>query len=143
MKNVNATLGYLVVMTTLTVPALATQAPTPAPPPSPSPAPVRQSPTQDDRQPPQLDMRAMTPDEKTTAKGRLSRVDSDLMTIVIKDADGEEQEFRYTDATKVVGAQEQVSGLSTRAGALVTIHFIQGAGENRIATKVHFDDEKP
>lgn len=134
MKNVNATLASFVVMTAIAVPALAMQAPVP------SPAPI-QAPTQDERQPPQIDMRAVTP-EKTTAKGSLVRVDTDSMMLIIKGADDEEQQFRYTDATKVVGAQEQVSGLSTKAGSLVTVHFIQGAGETRIATKVHFDEEK-
>ena len=61
------------------------------------------------------------------ATGRLVKVNTDDMTIVIKGADDQEQEFRYTDATKVIGAQEQVSGLSTKAGSLVTIHFTQGA----------------
>ena len=52
------------------------------------------------------------------------------MTIVIKGADDQEQSFRYTDNTKVIGAQEQVSGLSTKAGSLVTVHFTQGAGDD-------------
>jgi hypothetical protein len=135
MKNVNATLASFVVMTAIAVPVFAQQ-------PSPAPVPTEQAPTQDDRQQPKIDMRAVV-DDKTTAKGRLVRVDTDLMTIVIKGEDNEEQEFRYTDATKVVGAQEQVSGLSTKAGSKVMVHFIQGAGEARIATKVHFtDDEK-
>jgi hypothetical protein len=134
MKNVNATLASFVVMTAIAAPVLAQS-------PRPSPVPSQQSPAQGDRQPPQIDMQAVT-EEKTTAKGSLVRVDSDLMTIVIKGDDGQEQEFRYTDATKVVGAQEQVSGLSTKAGSKVMVHFIQGAGDARIATKVHFTDEK-
>ena len=81
-------------------------------------------------------------DEKTMATGRLVRVNTDDMTIVIKGADDQEQSFRYTDNTKVIGAQEQVSGLSTKAGSLVTIHFTQGAGDTRIATKVQFDTKK-
>lgn len=134
MKNVKATLASFVVMTAIAAPVLA-QAPRPAPVPDP------QAPTQDDRRPPQIDMSAVV-DDKTTAKGRLVKVDTDTMTIVIKDEDNQEQEFRYTDATKVVGAQEQVSGLSTKAGSKVMVHFLRGAGDTRIATKVHFTDEE-
>ncbi len=86
-------------------------------------------------------MRADAAEDKT-ATGRLVRVDTDAMTIVIKGADDQEQQFRYTDKTKVVGAQEQVSGLSTKAGSPVIVHFTQGAGETRIATKVQFDEQK-
>lgn len=128
MKTLNATLGSFVVMTALATPALATQEPLPAPTPQIEPA-------------PQVDMRADVPDTRT-ATGELVRVDNDAMTIVIKGADDEEQKFSYTDRTKVVGAQEQVSGLSTKAGSLVTVHFTEGAGNTRIATKVHFDDKK-
>ena len=106
------------------------------------PAPTQQAPTVDDQQRPQIDIRAEAADAKTMATGRLVRVNTDDMTIVIKGADDQEQEFRYTDNTKVIGAQEQVSGLSTKAGSLVTIHFTQGAGDTRIATKVQFDDEE-
>jgi hypothetical protein len=137
MKNVNATLASFVVMTAMAVPALAMQSPSPQP----APAPTEQSPTQVEQQP-KLDTRTVMADEKSTAKGRLVRVDTDAMTIVIKGADDEEQQFRYTDNTKVIGVQEQVSGLSTKAGSLVTVHFMPGAGDARIATKVHFADEK-
>ena len=136
MKNVNATLASFVVMTAIAAPVLA-QSPSPQP----APEPTQQAPTQVERQTPQIDMRAVI-DEKTTAKGRLVKVDTDTMTIVIKGEDDQEQEFRYTDATKVVGAQEQVSGLSTKAGSVVMVHFIQGAGDARIATKVHFTEEE-
>lgn len=138
MKNVNATLASFVVMTAIAVPALAAQSPSPQP----APSPTQQYPTQDERRTPQIEVRDADADEKTMVKGRLVRVDADTMTIVIKDGDDEEQQFRYTDNTKVIGAQEQVSGLSTKAGALVMVHFMPGAGDTRIATKVHFTDEK-
>lgn len=140
MKTINATLASLVVMTALATPALAIQDPKPQP--HQPPAPTQPAPTQDDQQRPQIDMRSDAAAEKTTATGRLVRVSTDDMTIVIKGADEQEHEFRYTDNTKVVGAQEQVSGLATKAGALVTVHFTQGTGDTRIATKVQFDEKK-
>ena len=144
MKKINTALASLVVITALGSPAFALQDPKPqqtqpAPTdPVPLPAPA---PTVDDQQRPQIDMRADA-DAKNMATGRLVKVNTDDMTITIKGADDTEHEFRYTDGTKVIGAQEQVSGLSTKAGSLVTVHFTQGAGDARIATKVQFDEKK-
>ena len=141
MKKFNTALASLVVVTALGTPALAQdQRPHPAPQAPALPAPTEQSPTVDDRQRAPVDMQS--DETMTMATGRLVKVDTDEMTIVIKGADDQEQSFRYTDSTKVIGAQEQVSGLSTKAGSLVTIHFTQGAGDTRIATKVHFDSKK-
>lgn len=145
MKRFTTAFASLVVTTALVTPALALQDPQPRPRPTEQtptlPAPTEQSPTVDDQQRPQIDKSEAT-DEMTMATGRLVRVSADDMTIVIKGADDQEQEFRYTDNTKVIGAQEQVSGLSTKTGSLVTVHFTQGAGDTRIATKVHFDTKK-
>jgi hypothetical protein len=139
MKKINASLASLVVMTALATPALAIQDPVPQPT---QPVPSQPAPVQDDEQKPKLDMKIEQAEEKTTATGRLVSVSTDEMTIVIKGADEQEHEFRYTDRTEVVGAQEQISGLSTKAGSLVTVHFTQGTGDTRIATKVEFDLEK-
>jgi hypothetical protein len=134
MRNVHATLASVVVMTAIAAPILATQ-PTGQ---QPSPVPAEQ-PRHDERRPMDVDMKPVVAEKQ---QGRLVRVDVDMMTIVIKDAAEQEQEFRYTDTTKIVGAQEQIAGLSTRAGALVTVHSIPGAGDTRIATLVHFDNVK-
>lgn len=139
MKKINASLASLVVMTALATPALAIQDPVPQPT---QPVPSQPAPVQDDEQKPKLDMKIEQAEEKTTATGRLVSVSTDEMTIVIKGADEQEYEFRYTDRTEVVGAQEQISGLSTKAGSLVTVHFTQGTGDTRIATKVEFDQKK-
>ncbi|MGV3519280.1 hypothetical protein [Luteitalea sp.] len=139
MKKINASLASLVVMTALATPALAIQNPVTQPA---QPAPSQPAPVQDDEQKPKLDMTVEQAEEKTTATGRLVSVSTDEMTIVIKGADEQEHEFRYTDRTMVVGAEEQISGLSTKAGSLVTVHFTQGTGDTRIATKVEFDKKK-
>lgn len=134
MKSINATLASFVVVTALAAPAMA-QEPLPLQPPSPQAEPTQ---PQDRQSPP---MRAEAPAVRK-AMGQLVRVDADTMTIVIKGTDDKEQQFRYTDATKVEGAQEQVSGLSTKAGSAVTISYVQGTGETRVATKVKFDEHK-
>lgn len=139
MKKINTALASLVVMTALGAPAQAFQDPKPE---HTTPSPTQPAPTTsgvDDQQRPQVDLRTDADEMKNMATGRLVRVSTDEMTIVIKGADDQEHEFRYTDNTKVIGAEEQVSGLSTKAGSLVTVHFTQGAGDARIATKVHFD----
>ena len=142
MKNFNNALASLVVVTALGTPAFAQNPKPQTTEPVPLPAPTQQAPTVDDQQRAPIDIKADDSAEKTMATGRLVRVNTDEMTIVIKGADDQEQTFRYTDGTKVIGAQEQVSGLSTKAGSLVTIHFTQGAGDTRIATKVQFDTKK-
>ena len=143
MKNFNTALASFVVITALGTPAFAQdQNPQPSPQAPTVPAPTQQAPTVDDRERPPVELPAEAADAKTMATGRLVRVDTDDMTIVIKGADDQEQKFRYTDNTKVIGAQEQVSGLSTKAGSLVTIHFTEGATGTRIATKVQFDTKK-
>jgi hypothetical protein len=141
MKNFNTAFASFVVVAALGTPALA-QDQKPQPAPVPLPAPTQQAPTVDDEQRPPVEIKSDASDMKNMATGRLVRVNTDDMTIIIKGADDQEQSFRYTDNTKVIGAQEQVSGLSTKAGSLVTIHFTEGATGTLIATKVHFDTKK-
>ena len=143
MKKITSTFASLVVVTALGAPAFA-QAPTTT-----TPLPAPQQPTQQEpttEQPkPSIGVTPLEDDAKAEAKtltGRLVRVDSDRMAIFIKGADDQEQRFRYTDATKVIGAQEQVSGLATKAGSLVTVHYTEGAGDVLVATKVQFDEKK-
>jgi hypothetical protein len=132
MKNVNAALASVIVMAAITAPILARQSTGQQP----LPAPEQQVPVHDERRPLEVDMKPVVAEKQ---QGRLVRVDIDRMTIVIEDTAEQEHEFRYTDTTKIVGAQEEVSGLSTRTGALVTVHFMPGAGDTRVATVVHIE----
>ena len=143
MKKITSTFATLVVVTALGAPAFA-QAPTTT-----TPLPAPQQPTQQEpttEQPrPSIGVTPLEDDDKAetrTMTGRLIRVDSDEMAMFIKGADDKEQRFRYTDATKVVGAQEQVSGLKTKAGSLVTVHYTESTTDVLIATKVQFDEKK-
>jgi hypothetical protein len=147
MKKFTGTFASLAVITALATPAFA-QTPTTSAPQAPTTQtqPEQQSPStvRPQDQAPQIDM--STRDDKAVdhnmVTGELVKVDSDLMEITIKSADDQQHTFRYADSTKVDGADEQVSGLATKQGQLVTVYFTQGAGDSRIATKVKFDKKK-
>jgi cytoskeletal protein RodZ len=152
MKKFTGTFASIAVITALATPAFAqapqSQSPSPSQPYSTQQAPETQDPstTQRDRTTPTGDMSSQRDDsatahkaERNTVTGELVKVDTDQMEITIKSAEDKEHTFRYADSTKVDGAQEQVSGLATRAGQLVTVYYTEGAGDTRIATKVKFD----
>ncbi len=154
MKKFTGTFASFAVITALATPAFA-QAPQPQPAPAPqtqstTEAPERQDPStrpqSPEHQSPKIDMSAQRDDSATADKnmvtGELVKVDTDLMELTIKAADDSEHTFRYADSTKVEGAEGQVSGLATKAGQLVTVHYTQGAGDSRIANKVTFDAPK-
>jgi hypothetical protein len=152
MKKFTGTFASLAVITALASPAFA-QDPQPTVQPQPQTQSTTQAPeTQDPatrQQAPKIDMSTQRDDsatvdraDKNMVTGELVKVDTDLMEITIKGADDTEHTFRYADSTKVVGAEGQVSGLATKAGQLVTVHFTQGAGDSRIATKLKFDEQQ-
>jgi hypothetical protein len=70
----------------------------------------------------------------TIAQGQLVRVDANAKTLIIQSA-GSQMLFRYTDQTKVSGAQEGVAGLATMAGAQVTVRFVKQQQDN-VATEI-------
>jgi hypothetical protein len=134
MKTFTGTFASFAIITALATPALAQD-------PQPTPQPQTQQTQPAPRQPVPLEDQKPATDvaEESSITGELVKVDNDKMEIVIKSADDSQHTFRYADSTKVVGAEGQVSGLATKAGQLVTVHFTKGAGDSRIATKVSFD----
>jgi hypothetical protein len=68
-------------------------------------------------------------------EGELLRVDADAKTIVVKTASGSEEQLRYTDATKVNGADRGVAGLADTKGTRVTVR-VTGEGADRVATEI-------
>jgi hypothetical protein len=144
MKTFTGTFASFAIITALATPALA-QDPQPAQPQTQTqeaqPAPRQPVPLDDQK--PKTDMSSdAAAAEESSITGELVKVDTDAMELVIKSADDTQHTFRYADSTKVVGAEGQVSGLATKAGQLVTVHFTQGAGDSRIATKVSFDKKQ-
>jgi Cu/Ag efflux protein CusF len=69
------------------------------------------------------------------AQGELVKVDSDAKMITIKNAEGAELQFAFTDKTEVTGAQDGVAGLATKAGTKVTVEYTE-AGGAKTATRI-------
>jgi len=69
-----------------------------------------------------------------TAQGELLDVDNKASTVRIRTETGE-MSFRYTDATKVTGAQKGVAGLATMTGSDVVVMF-QKDGQMNVATSI-------
>jgi hypothetical protein len=105
--------------TFLSVPAFAQQAPQPAPAPAPAP-------------------QASAQHDAMSLEGELVDVDANEKTITVKSADGKEEQLRYTDATKVTGADSGIAGLANTENTRVTVRFT-GEGDERLVTdiKVH------
>jgi hypothetical protein len=98
------------------------------PKPSPNPAPAPQ-------------LRPMQAAPASTIQGELMKVDTTAKTLVVKTADGKEEQFTYTDATKVTGAQSGIAGLANTTRTQVTVKFT-GTGTNRVATEVSVHEAK-
>jgi hypothetical protein len=62
--------------------------------------------------------------EAVQLHGELVQVDADAGTLTVKDAEGNETEFRYTDLTEVTGAETGTAGLATLSGSAVTVHYV-------------------
>jgi predicted NAD/FAD-binding protein len=75
--------------------------------------------------------------DRVELRGELVRVDSEAKTLVVKEADGTETEFRYNDETVITGAQDDAAGLATMSGAEVTVHYERNEyAATRTATKI-------
>src|SRR5262245_34011836 len=74
--------------------------------------------------------------QETSVKGELVRVDTTAKTISIR-AEGSNSPtvFAYSDSTKVSGAGDSITALSSLAGSAVTIHFTKQT-PNNMATRV-------
>ena len=74
--------------------------------------------------------------QETTVKGELVRVDTTAKTISIR-ADGSNSPtvFAYSDSTKVSGAGDNITALSSLTGSPVTIHFTKQT-PNNLAVRV-------
>jgi hypothetical protein len=70
-----------------------------------------------------------------TAQGQLVKVDPAAKMLSITTTQGSQMQFVYTADTKVVGADEGVEGLATKAGTDVTVHFVK-KGTDNVATEI-------
>jgi hypothetical protein len=75
------------------------------------------------------------------AQGQLQKVDASAKTLSIRTAQGTPMEFRFTEETKVIGAEGEVAGLATKAGSDVTVKYIQQDKAN-VATEIQVHPKK-
>lgn len=57
------------------------------------------------------------------ASGELISVDPDASLITIRTEDAEELQFRYDDATEIIGGGGTTEGLATMNGKQITVHY--------------------
>jgi hypothetical protein len=79
--------------------------------------------------------------EPSTAQGQLMKVDATAKTIAIRTAQGATMQFSYNDDTRVVGADQGVAGLATRAGANLSVQFVKN-GQDNVATQIEVQPQK-
>jgi hypothetical protein len=73
--------------------------------------------------------------QPTVAQGELTRVDATAKTLSIRTAQGADMQFRYTEETKIIGADKGVAGLATMAGSQVRVSHTK-QGTDNVASQV-------
>ena len=66
---------------------------------------------------------AQTQETPQIFEGELMKVDATAKTLSVKNSQGQEIEFRYSDQTVISGADGGVEGLATKSGTPVSVHF--------------------
>jgi hypothetical protein len=66
---------------------------------------------------------AQTQETSQIFEGELLKVDATAKTLSVKNSQGQEIEFRYSDQTVISGADGGVEGLATKSGTPVSVHF--------------------
>ncbi len=66
---------------------------------------------------------AQTQETPQIFEGELLKVDATAKTLSVKNSEGQEMEFRYSDQTLISGAEGGVEGLATKSGTPVIVHF--------------------
>jgi Cu/Ag efflux protein CusF len=77
--------------------------------------------------------------QASSASGELTKVDVTAKTVTIK-SDGRDQQFAFTDQTKITGAQG-AAGLATMEGSQVTVMYTSKGGANT-ATEIRVTPKK-
>jgi len=66
---------------------------------------------------------AQTQETPQIFEGELMKVDATAKTLSVKNSQGQEIEFRYSDQTLITGADGGAEGLATKSGTPVSVHF--------------------
>lgn len=102
------------------------------PQPSPTPPPVPE---------PRPELRVGDPSKTSTIKGELVSVDTEAKLLTIKSDEGKTREIRYTDNTKVTGAQSGIAGLANTPATKVTV-TLMGMGPGQTASEIIVEPAK-
>ena len=106
----------------------AAQDPAPAaPPPAPQAAPVQE--------------KAQDKAKTQTATGELVKVDSEKMTLSVRQADGAELTISYNAQTEISGEQKNAQGLAAAEGSKVVVHYT-ATDSAKTATKIKVEPAK-
>ncbi|HUK36101.1 MAG TPA: hypothetical protein VLV86_19425 [Vicinamibacterales bacterium] len=73
--------------------------------------------------------------ESPSINGELTRVMPDQKAFTVKSTSGAEMLFRYNDQTVVTGAENNVAGLATSSGSVVTVSYRNDSAGN-LATRI-------
>jgi len=78
--------------------------------------------------------------QEQSAKGKLTRMDSQMQLLWIETAAGEEMEFSYNGQTKVQGAGGSVEGLASMSGQPLTVHY-KSQDDMKLAVLIEVDSD--
>jgi hypothetical protein len=77
--------------------------------------------------------------EKATAEktfdGQLTKVDAATKSISLRSSDNKEMTFRYSDQTVIVGAEDNIQGLTGKTGTQLKVSYREDRGAN-MATRI-------
>ncbi len=107
-------------------------------PPAPQPMPDRPA---DPQAPPQLRIDDRDKAHANTIEGELVNVDTTARMLTIETEDGKSEKVRYTDSTKINGAQTGIAGLASEDRQRVTVKFT-GNGVDRVASEITVEKDK-
>lgn len=106
--------------------------------PAPQPMPDRPA---DPKAAPQLRIDDRNQAHANTIEGELVNVDTTAKMLTIETEDGKSEKVRYTDSTKIVGAQSGMAGLASEDRSKVMVKFT-GSGAERVASEITIEKNK-
>lgn len=83
--------------------------------------------------------------QTSSFRGELVDVDTTQQKLTVRNSQGEEMEFSYSQQTEVSGADQSVAGLATKSGSMITIEYSEqgeGASKQKTAQKIHVEQER-
>lgn len=83
--------------------------------------------------------------QQSSFSGELVDVDTTEQKLTVRNDQGEEMKFSYSQQTEVSGADQSIAGLATRSGSKVTIHYSEageGQSKEKTAQKIHVEQQR-